>query len=102
MAQRWRWWVYQANDLLHVCYEALLKFSLDVLSEYPAGISLARLIGECAARLINARDDEAANWKSFRDLHPAPQNCLLPDDQSGEFYLQRELMRGAPTGSAGR
>jgi len=46
-AQRWRWWVYQANDLLHVCYEALLRYSLDVLGETPAGIALSRLIGEC-------------------------------------------------------
>ena len=93
IAQRWRWWVYHANDLLHVCYEGLLKYSLDVLGEYPAGISLSRLIGECTARLIKARDDEADNWKTFRKSHPAPQNCLLPDDQSGEFYLQRELIR---------
>jgi hypothetical protein len=93
IAQRWRWWVYQANDLLHVCYEGLLKYSLDVLGEYPAGISLSRLIGECTARLIKARDDKADNWKTFRESYPAPQNCLLPDDQSGEFYFQRELIR---------
>ena len=78
VAQRWHWWVYQANDLLHVCYEALLKFALDILSEYPAGVSLSRLIGESAARLLSARDDEAADWKSFLAAHPVPANCLLP------------------------
>jgi hypothetical protein len=45
--QRHRWWVYQSNDLLHVCYESLLKFCLDVLSETPSGVSMPRLIGEC-------------------------------------------------------
>jgi hypothetical protein len=92
-AQRWRWWVYQANDLLHICYEALLKYSLDVLGETPAGVSLSRLIGECTTRLIKARDDKASDWKSFRLAQPTPQNCLLSDDKTGEFYLQRELMR---------
>jgi hypothetical protein len=38
-AQRWRWCLYHANDLLHICNEALLKFSLDVLGEYLGGIS---------------------------------------------------------------
>jgi hypothetical protein len=92
-AQRWRWWAYQANDLLHICYEGLLKYCLDVLSETPAGISLSRLIGDCTARLMAARDGKSANWKSFRQAYPPPQNCLLPNDKSGELYLQRELMR---------
>lgn len=92
-AQRWRWWVYQANDLLHICYEALLKFSLDVLGEYPAGISLSRLIGETAGRLLSAHDKKAADWESFLAVYPAPANCLDPTEQTGEFYLQRDLMR---------
>jgi len=92
-AQRWRWWVYQANDLLHICYEALLKFSLDVLGEYPAGISLSRLIGETAGRLLSAHDKKAADWESFLAAYPAPANCLDPTEQTGEFYLQRDLMR---------
>jgi hypothetical protein len=94
-AQRWRWWVYHANDLLHVCYEALLRYSLEVLGETPAGISLSRLMGECTERLVNVGGGKAANWKEFRQAHPAPQNCLPPDDKFGEFYLQREVMRKA-------
>jgi hypothetical protein len=92
-AQRWRWWVYQANDLLHICYEALLKYSLDILGEYPAGISLSRLIGETATRILSASDGKPADWHSFLALQPPPDNCLLPDDRTGEVYLQRELMR---------
>ena len=92
-AQRWRWWVYQANDLLHICYEALLKFSLDVLGEYPAGISLSRLVGETAGRLLSAHDGKTPTWESFLAAHPAPANCLDPHEQTGEFHLQRELMR---------
>lgn len=92
-AQRWRWWVYQANDLLHICYEALLKFSLDVLGEYPAGISLSRLVGETAGRLLSAHGKGTPDWESFLAAHPAPANCLNPIEQTGEFYLQRDLMR---------
>ena len=29
-AHRDRWWIYQANDLCHIAYEALLKYTLDV------------------------------------------------------------------------
>ena len=93
MAQRWRWWVYHANDLLHICYEALLKFSLDILGEFPGGISLPRLVGETATRLLTACDNKMPNWDLFVAQHPAPANCLAPDDRAGEVYLQRELMR---------
>ena len=92
-AQRWRWWVYQANDLLHICYELFLKYCLDVLGEYPAGISLSRLVGETAARILSTRDGKALNWESLAAAHPAPDNCLASDDRNGELYLQRELMR---------
>lgn len=93
-AHRLRWWVYQANDLLHVCYEGLLKFSLDVLGEYPAGISLPRLIGECSSRLSDARKKKPRDWAAFRKDNPPPENCLHPGDRTGEFHLQAELLRG--------
>lgn len=94
IAQRWRWWVYEANDLLHVCYAALLKYTLDVLGEYPAGISLPRLIGETTTRMTSAADEKPADWESFLAAHPAPQNGFAPDDETSEFYLEEELMDG--------
>jgi hypothetical protein len=86
-------WVYHANDLLHICYEALLKFCLDVLEDYPSGIALSGLVGEVSSRLLTARDDTATDWQAFIAVNPAPANCLRPGELSGEFELQRKLLR---------
>src|SRR5580698_2520097 len=44
-------------------------------------------------RLVAAHNEQAGNWKSFRQSYPPPQNCLLPDASQGEFQLQRDLMK---------
>ena len=63
-----------------------------MLGGYSAGISLSRLVGETAARLLSVHDGETPDWGSFLAAHPAPANCLDPNEQMGEFHLQRELM----------
>lgn len=52
--QRFAWQVYQANDLLHVAYEAILKLTLDVLSVPLIGMPRAQLIGKVVHRLRGA------------------------------------------------
>lgn len=63
---RLRWWLYHANDLLHVAYETLLRFSLDVLSQHPAGITLAALIDEVVSTIKAASQDWPASWDNLR------------------------------------
>jgi hypothetical protein len=60
-----KWRVYQANDILHVAYETLLKYSLDILDLYPAGISLAALVDECISRLDQSDIDLDKPWSEF-------------------------------------
>ena len=55
--QRQRWWVYQANDLLHYSYETLLKYTLDTLEDYPTGIALNSLLAELVSALSEADHD---------------------------------------------
>jgi hypothetical protein len=62
--QRMRWWIYQANDLLHIAYETLLKYVLDLLESYPAGITLAELIGESVENLRSSVDNWPNTWES--------------------------------------
>ena len=44
-------------------------------------------------RLLSAHDGKTPDWESFLAAHPAPANCLDPNEHTGEFHLQRELMR---------
>lgn len=83
-----RWWVYQANDLTHICYEALLKFSLDLLESHPGGIPLERLIGRAIGELKSVADVWPSSWENF--LH---QNQT--EDPKLEGALCSLAMQGA-------
>jgi hypothetical protein len=70
--QRRRWWVYQANDLLHYSYETLLKYTLDTLEDYPTGIALNTLVAELVSALSEADHDWPPTWRDFlADQQPA-------------------------------
>lgn len=69
--QSLRWWVYQANDLLHYSYETLLKYSLDTLEDYPAGIALNTLIAELVSALSEADRNWPPTWRDFLASQPA-------------------------------
>ena len=93
--QRWRWWVYQANDLTHLCYETLLKFALDTLEHYPAGIALAELIAECVAAITDAAQDVPAGWSALVDSIAIADHALERSHPHAEFTLAGEITRGA-------
>ena len=70
--QRRRWWVYQANDLLHYSYETLLKYTLDTLEVYPTGIALNSLLAELVSALSEADHEWPPTWRDFvADQQPA-------------------------------
>ena len=85
--QRQRWRVYHANDLLHFCYETLLKFVLGVLSEYRSGTTLTALINECVERLLGSRDAAPLTWSAFSDSVPDVPNPADPDLYGSELAL---------------
>ena len=78
--QRRRWWVYQANDLTHICYETLLKYTLDRLEAHSDGVALGSLIAEVVAGLRGAAEDWWPTWAAFVATHvpPAPQHRTTP------------------------
>ncbi len=92
-AQRARWWVYHANDLCHIAFEALLKFSLDTLSEHPAGLSLARLIGDCAEAILSEFEQRPTSLAALIESTKATENAFNPDDAGSEFSLARNIIR---------
>lgn len=94
-AQRQRWWVYHANDLSHIAMETLLKFALDQLGQFPAGITLERLIGLCVEEICGATETWPEDWGSFlKELKPAA-NAYAANDPEAEWQLSRDIVRGA-------
>ena len=93
--QRWRWWAYHANDLTHLSYETLLKFILDVLETYPAGIALPALIAECLSAIAETADEWPASWDDFLDRIAVPDHALLQTDPQAESILAEALRQGA-------
>ena len=90
--QRRRWWVYQANDLLHYSYETLLKYTLDTLEDYPTGIALNSLVAELVSAL-----SEGHNWPpTWRDFLASQ---LPAQNANGDtLNAERSLVEGiAPT-----
>ncbi|HME86653.1 MAG TPA: hypothetical protein VKG91_19425 [Roseiarcus sp.] len=92
--QKRRWWVYQANDLLHYSYETLLKYGLDTLESYPAGIALNVLISELVSDLSEAEQSWPDTWKSFLTDIPLAQNANDGSDPNSERSLVDSI---APT-----
>jgi hypothetical protein len=84
--QRLRWRIYHANDLLHFSYETLLKFVLDTLAGYPAGITLQSLIHECVAAISETADSWPTNWEAFCE-ETKPAGNAATRNKNGELYL---------------
>jgi hypothetical protein len=94
-AQRQRWWVYHANDLCHIALETLLKFTLDTLGQYPAGITLGRLIPLCTGQILETADYKPANWAALIDTIQPTENAYAEDDPESEWSLSQDIVRGA-------
>ncbi|KZD08745.1 hypothetical protein [Oceanibaculum pacificum] len=94
-AQRRLWWIYHANDLCHVAYEALLKFTLDTLAEYPAGIALSRLIPLCVEKILETAPGKPENWTEFVGSTLPASNAYAADDDRSEFSFSVAIMKRA-------
>lgn len=93
--QRRLWWIYHANDLCHVAYETLLKFTLDTLAEYPAGIALSRLIPLCVEKIMETAPGKPDNWTAFVDATLPASNSYAADEGGSEFSLSVGIMKRA-------
>lgn len=94
--QRVRWRIYQANDLLHFSYETLLKFVLDTLADYPAGVTLASLIRECVEAISEAAASWPASWDAFcKETKPAGNAATMRENGERHFSTLGEETAGA-------
>ncbi|KQK28653.1 hypothetical protein ARD30_20980 [Bosea thiooxidans] len=94
-AQKQLWWVYHANDLCHVAYETLLKFTLDTLADYPAGIAMSRLIPLCVEKILEKAPATPTHWAEFVDSTLPVANAYAADDEGSEFALSVAIIKRA-------
>lgn len=92
--QRNRWRLYQANDLSHVAFSAILKFLLDRLEAYPAGVTMDALIAEAASDVIDAMGEKPTNWATFARGITFPADASCESDSNSELALS-DLLMGA-------
>jgi hypothetical protein len=93
--QRFAWTVYQANDLLHVCYEALLKFTLDLLSTHPSGMPMEQLVGQVVHRLQHALEGKPGTWSQLLHGIELAENAWSDEAEFSEYSLLQTIFSSA-------
>jgi hypothetical protein len=94
--QRFAWAVYQANDLLHLSYETILKLALDVLGGSPTGMPFETLVGRTVSRLVLALGTDAAeSWKALCTSLTLADDPVYDKNPMSELSLQRAVLRSA-------
>lgn len=93
-AQMHAWAAYHANDLLHVCYEALLKYALDVLGMAPNGMPLDRLVSRVVADL-QAVLSGPETWEAFVASVDLSDNAGSANEATSEFTLHKTTLKMA-------
>jgi len=93
--QRQRWWVYHANDLCHVAMETLLKFALDTLGKYPAGIRPERLAPLCVDRILEDVEKVPDSWSDLVKTLQLIANPNSSDNVMGERILSQNIVKRA-------
>lgn len=93
--QRESWWMYQLDDLSHMCMESLLKYALDVLGEYPAGAHMRDLVEEATARVVAAIPVKATTWSNFAAGVLPVAGWGKSSDASSEFKRVNRLLNAA-------
>jgi hypothetical protein len=96
--QQGRWWIYQANDLAHICFETLLKFLLDLLEPHPSGLTPGALIGQAVAEIVATAEDRPETWSEFlRQTTPAA-NAASDEVPLAERMLTEAVLRAGRAG----
>ncbi len=94
-AHRDRWWLYQLDDLCHMCLESLLKFTLDILEGYPIGLSMRELIAEATQRIADERQAPADSWAQFTTGTASAVGWGSSSEPATEYHRLERLLRSA-------
>ncbi len=97
--QQGRWWVYQANDLAHICFENLLKFLLDLLEPHPAGLTPGALIRQAVAEIVTTAGDRPETWSELLKQTTPAANAASDEVPLAERTLTDGVLRAARAGN---
>jgi hypothetical protein len=89
-AQRWR--AYHASDLWRIAYEALLKWSLDTLEDYPDGLTVQQLVGAAVDGLDIREAGWPKTWRLLCSSLPFAANALSEEEATAEYRLAEEAL----------
>jgi len=85
------WWVYQANDLLHIVYERFFSLILTLLAEEPNGVELTRA-ASAAAKLV-ANEFDACSWSEYVQTITPASNANDRENDESDYMLVRTICR---------
>lgn len=91
-AHAFQWQVYQANDMLHACYEGLLRYSLDVLEGFPQGIPMSSLLDVVLKRVGSELKWRPKSWEALVEQTSPAEHPLLPTGTS-EWALSQQVLQ---------
>ena len=89
-----RWWVYQANDLCHFAFEAILKYCVDTLSkpEHAQGVLPAELVSTLAQGVLDTLLTVPKDWEALVDTLVMAPDASDSEHDSSEASMVAELM----------
>ncbi len=90
--QRFAWSVYHANDLLHMAYECLLKFTLHRLADVPSGLRPERLMELVASEILASWDEAPQTWQELEAHTPLASDAWSQTEASSEYLLTSEVL----------
>ncbi|OAJ52506.1 hypothetical protein A6V36_13955 [Paraburkholderia ginsengiterrae] len=88
------WLVYHANDMLQVCYGALLKYVLDVLGGSPSGMSVQRLLTNVIPSITSEIGQNLPTWQHLVDSIEIADNAWS-EEATSECTLLEAITAGA-------
>lgn len=89
--QAFRWQVYQANDMLHACYEAILRYTLDLLESHPSGLTLPTLLSRVSTRVTQGLDWAPMNWQQLLE-EVTPADNAIRKAPGTDYSLARQVL----------
>ncbi|MDQ0039101.1 hypothetical protein J2W30_006894 [Variovorax boronicumulans] len=92
---RFDWSVYHANDLLHMAYECLFKFTLQRLAKHPAGQRPETLTRQVIADLLADWEATTDTWQDLTSNTPVVADAWSKTEPLSEFRLAKDVLAAA-------
>jgi hypothetical protein len=94
LRRREEWWLYHANDLMHVCLEALLGYMLELLEkQFAGGVSMDALVQHATNAVLESLPHSNTTWREFMQQTGLMESGAS-DTSDRDRVLVETLLRG--------